>query len=349
MLEVSKLNIHYGDERVVSDLSFTLKNNEIITLVGPTGCGKTTILMALAGLLPISKGKISTPKWVSDGNNHVPTEKRNIGMVFQDFALFPHLSVEKNIGFKIKNVEKISYWLNLLELNDVRDKKPEELSGGQKQRVALARTLVHEPIYVLLDEPLSSLDASLKDSLRWEIREALKTSQVSAIWVTHDQQEAMSVGDRLGILNQGELVQLERPETCYNDPTNRFVAHFLGEASFLPAMVDGAIGKTDIGDVELKPFDNDGKDKSILIRPWDCTIEIANDKNAEVEWVRYEGAIRTASLILDAKTKILVKTHSNCNLSEGDKIKVRLDKNKKYTVFSSQNAIAKNKLTNLRK
>ena len=333
MLEVSHLDINYGAKRVVSNLDFTLKSNEIITLVGPTGCGKTTILMALAGLLPISKGKISTPKWVSDGNKHVPTEKRNIGMVFQDFALFPHLSVEKNIGFKIKNVEKIAHWLQLLELNDVKDKKPAELSGGQKQRVALARTLVHEPIYVLLDEPLSSLDASLKDSLRWEIREALKTSQVSAVWVTHDQREAMSVGDRIGILNQGELVQLGKPETCYNDPNNRFVAHFLGEASFLPAMIDGSIGKTEIGDVELKPFGSEGKDKSILIRPWDCVIEITDDKNAEVEWVRYEGASRTASLILGSKTKVLVKTNKNFNLSAGDKVKVRLDKTKTYTIF----------------
>ena len=335
MLEVSHLDINYGAKRVVSNLGFTLKSNEIITLVGPTGCGKTTILMALAGLLPISKGKIRTPKWVSDGKNHIPTERRNIGMVFQDFALFPHLSVEQNIGFKIKDAKKIAYWLDLLELNDVKEQKPTELSGGQKQRVALARTLVHEPIYVLLDEPLSSLDASLKDSLRWEIREALKTSQVSAVWVTHDQQEAMSVGDRLGILNQGELVQLEKPETCYNDPNSKFVAHFLGEASFLPAMVDGSIGKTEIGDVELRPFDSDGKEKSILIRPWDCIIEIADDKNAEVEWVRYEGASRTASLILGTKTKILVKTHNTCNLSAGDKIKVRLDKNKNYAVFSS--------------
>ena len=333
MLEVSHLDVHYGHKRVVSDLSFTLKSDEIITLVGPTGSGKTTILMALAGLLPISKGKISTPKWVSDRSNHIPTERRNIGMVFQDFALFPHLSVVQNIGFKIKNVEKIAHWLQLLELNDVKDKKPTELSGGQKQRVALARTLVHEPIYVLLDEPLSSLDASLKDSLRWEIREALKASKVSAVWVTHDQQEAMSVGDRIGILNQGELVQLGKPENCYNDPNDRFVANFLGEASFLPAMVDGSIGITEIGDVELKPFDSEGKDKSILIRPWDCVIEITDDKNAEVEWVRYEGASRTVSLILGSKTKVLVKTLNNYNLSAGDKVKVKLDKTKTYTIF----------------
>ena len=333
MLEVSHLDVHYGHKRVVSDLSFTLKSDEIITLVGPTGSGKTTILMALAGLLSISKGKISTPKWVSDSSNHVPTERRNIGMVFQDFALFPHLSVEQNIGFKIKNVKKIAHWLQLLELDDVKDKKPTELSGGQKQRVALARTLVHEPIYVLLDEPLSSLDASLKDSLRWEIREALKTSQVSAVWVTHDQQEAMSVGDRIGILNEGELVQLEKPETCYEDPNSRFVANFLGEASFLPAMVDGSIGKTEIGDVELKPFDSKEVGKTILIRPWDCDIEIADEKNAEVEWVRYEGASRTVSLMLSAKTKILVKTHNNFNLSAGDKVKVTLDKTKSYTIL----------------
>ena len=335
MLEVSNLSVNYGDKRVVSDLSFTLKSDEIITLVGPTGSGKTTILSALAGLLSISNGKITTPNWSSDGDNHIPTDKRNIGMVFQDFALFPHLTVEQNIGFKIKGNEKIDYWLALLKLNDVRNKKPAELSGGQKQRVALARTLAHEPIYVLLDEPLSNLDASLKDSLRWEIREALKANQVSAVWVTHDQQEAMSVGDRIGVLNSGKLVQLDNPEACYHYPIDRFVASFLGEASFLPTKIDGMIAKTEIGNVEAKPIEHNKEQNSILIRPWDCNLEVASDNNAIVEWVRYEGASKAASILLSSGNRVLIRIQSSCNLSAGDAVKISLDETRSYTIFSS--------------
>lgn len=335
MLEVSNLDVNYGSKSVVSDLNFTLQQDEIITLVGPTGSGKTTILLALAGLLSISKGQIKSPKWSSDSDNQVPTELRNIGMVFQDFALFPHLTVEQNIGFKVKSFEKIEYWLDLLELNDVRTKKPEKLSGGQKQRVALARTLVHEPIYILLDEPLSNLDASLKESLRWEIRDALKASQVSAVWVTHDQQEAMSVGDRVGILNHGKLIQLDRPEACYDQPISKFVANFLGEASFLPAKVVGKIAKTEIGDAKLKPFEGNGGEKSILIRPWDCSIEITENSNGEVEWVHYEGASKLANVILDTGTRIFVRIHNHCQLLPGHRVKLSLDEAKSYAVFLS--------------
>ena len=335
MLEVSHLSVNYGDNRVVSDLSFTLKTDEIITLVGPTGSGKTTILMALAGLLSISKGEIATPNWSSNGDNHIPTEKRNIGMVFQDFALFPHLTVEQNIGFKIKSNEKIDHWLALLKLNDVRKSKPAELSGGQKQRVALARTLVHEPIYVLLDEPLSNLDASLKDSLRWEIREALKTNRVSAIWVTHDQQEAMSVGDRIGVLNCGKLVQLDSPEACYRYPIDKFVASFLGEASFLPAEINGMIAKTELGNVDAKLIENNKEQNSILIRPWDCNVEVAEDNNATVEWIRYEGATKAASVLLSSGNRVLIRIANSFNLSAGDAVKISLDERRSYTIFSS--------------
>ena len=233
MLSVSQLSIDYGSNRVVSDLNISLGENEILMLVGPTGCGKSTILQALAGLIPISEGEINVGKWRATPKRNVPPEKRSVGMVFQDFALFPHLTVEQNICFRLKDTAIADHWIKLLGLNDFRAKKPATLSGGQKQRVALARTLAHQPDFVLLDEPLSNLDAALKDMLRWDIRNALKEAGVPAVWVTHDQEEALSVGDRVGVLQNGKIQQLDSPEQCFSMPNNRFVARFLGEASFI--------------------------------------------------------------------------------------------------------------------
>lgn len=225
MLSVSQLSIDYGSNRVVSDLNLTLGENEILMLVGPTGCGKSTILQALAGLIPISEGEINADKWRATRNKSVPPEKRSVGMVFQDFALFPHLTVEQNICFKLKDHSVADHWINLLGLEEFRTKKPATLSGGQKQRVALARTLAHQPDFVLLDEPLSNLDAALKDMLRWDIRNALKNAGVPAIWVTHDQEEALSVGDRVGVLKGGQIQQIDTPEKCFSTPKNLSLIH----------------------------------------------------------------------------------------------------------------------------
>ncbi|WP_289285205.1 ABC transporter ATP-binding protein, partial [Methylophaga sp. UBA1918] len=174
MIEVQNVSVHYGQKKVVDNLSFTLGDAELLTLVGPTGCGKTTILQALAGLIPISKGTIKLGSQTVTASKTIAPEKRQVGMVFQDFALFPHLTVIENVSFKLKDNAKADHWIELLGLTPWRDAKPANLSGGQKQRVALARTLAHEPAFVLLDEPLSNLDAALKDDLRWEIRQALK-------------------------------------------------------------------------------------------------------------------------------------------------------------------------------
>ena len=333
MLEIRNLQIRYDETEIVRDLSFNLNKNEIITLVGPTGSGKTTILLALAGLLPIFEGSINSLTWSATKKNQVPTEQRSIGMVFQDFALSPHLTVEKNIGFKVKDQKKLDYWLNLLGLTDVKNEKPGRLSGGQKQRVALARTLMHDPTYVLLDEPLSNLDASLKETLRWEIRDALKTSGVSAIWVTHDQQEAMSVGDRIGVLKSGHLEQLDRPGICFDEPKNQFVAKFLGEATFLPATLNNGAGQTQLGIVAVKPHNENDENILILLRPWDFSVELTGDSNGKVDWIHYEGASNLSKIILNKGDIILARTHSYLKLSEGDQVKVGLKQDKYFTAF----------------
>ena len=293
MLSVSQLSIDYGSNRVVSDLNFTLGESEILMLVGPTGCGKSTILQALAGLLPISDGEIKVAKWTATPKHTVAPEKRSVGMVFQDFALFPHLTVEQNVCFKLKDTSPADHWLKLLGLDAFRHKKPATLSGGQKQRVALARTLAHQPDFVLLDEPLSNLDAALKDMLRWDIRNALKEAGVPAIWVTHDQEEALSVGDRVGVLKGGKIQQIDTPEQCFSTPNNRFVARFLGEASFIKGTLNNGQALTDIGNVPANGVDCDTGEVEVLLRPDDVLlVQSSIGNNGEVIWVRFEGGSR---------------------------------------------------------
>jgi len=301
MLEVNGLSVDYGSNRVVRNLDLKLNESEILMLVGPTGCGKTTVLQALAGLIPVTEGKIAQGGWVSTPEKSVPPEKRNVGMVFQDFALFPHLTVEQNVQFRLKDNMLADHWLELLGLSDFRHAKPARLSGGQKQRVALARTLAHEPAYVLLDEPLSNLDAALKDSLRWDIRDALKKAGVPAIWVTHDQDEALSVGDRVGILNKGVLEQLDTPEQCFEKPASKFVARFLGEASFLKGRISGNKVETAIGSAPVYSTVNQQELVELLVRPDDVIItEKPEQANATVLRSRFEGGSRLLFAALDS-------------------------------------------------
>ncbi|TMN82929.1 MULTISPECIES: ABC transporter ATP-binding protein [unclassified Pseudoalteromonas] len=336
MLSVSQLSIDYGSNRVVSDLNLTLGENEILMLVGPTGCGKSTILQALAGLIPISEGEINADKWRATPNKSVPPEKRSVGMVFQDFALFPHLTVEQNIYFKLKDNSVANHWINLLGLEEFRTKKPATLSGGQKQRVALARTLAHQPEFVLLDEPLSNLDAALKDMLRWDIRNALKNAGVPAIWVTHDQEEALSVGDRVGILKGGKIQQIDTPEKCFSTPANRFVARFLGEASFIKGTLNNGQALTDIGNVPAHGVDCALGDVDVLLRPDDVLlVQSSVGNNGEVIWVRFEGGSRLCAIKLACGTVVTSRVSHEVVVHPGDNVHVSLSTSHPLAAFKS--------------
>ena len=336
MLSVSQLSIDYGSNRVVSDLNFTLGESEILMLVGPTGCGKSTILQALAGLLPISEGEIKVAKWTATPKHTVAPEKRSVGMVFQDFALFPHLTVEQNVCFKLKDTSPADHWLKLLGLDAFRHKKPATLSGGQKQRVALARTLAHQPDFVLLDEPLSNLDAALKDMLRWDIRNALKEAGVPAIWVTHDQEEALSVGDRVGVLKGGEIQQIDTPEQCFSIPNNRFVARFLGEASFIKGTLNNGQALTDIGNVPANGVDCDTGEVEVLLRPDDVLlVQSSIGNNGEVIWVRFEGGSRLCAVKLACETVVTSRVSHEVVVHPGDKVHVSLSTSHPLAAFKS--------------
>ncbi|MBU2870162.1 ABC transporter ATP-binding protein [Colwellia sp. E2M01] len=345
MITINNLSIKYDRTTVVDSLNLELASDEILMLVGPTGCGKSTILKALAGLIPIADGEICHQDWQATTTDFIAPEKRNVGMVFQDFALFPHLTVEQNIAFRLTDNSQADRWIELLGLQAFRHVKPNNLSGGQKQRVALARTLAHQPAFVLLDEPLSNLDAALKDDLRWEIRSALKTAGIPAIWVTHDQEEALSVGDRVGVLRAGKLEQIDQPERCYNEPVNHFVARFLGETNFIDAEITAdkkciidALGYEQVFD-EVSLL---GK-VDLLLRPEDFSVEINDGQDAEpskkgegkVFSMRYEGSSRLYQINV-GDNLLKVRTRHDIKLAEGQSVYLKITTTKPITVLKEE-------------
>ena len=258
-------------EVAVDNVSFSLRQGELLGLLGPSGCGKTTLLRIIAGFETISQGTVAIDgKVVSDRSYCLPPEKRNTGMVFQDYALFPHLTVAENIAFGLKCQQtannksfvlgslvrkqikfRVKEVLELVGLEHLEARYPHELSGGQQQRVSLARALTPQPALILLDEPLSNLDVQVRHRLRTEIRSILKAAGTSAIFVTHDREEALAISDRIAVMCQGKLEQIGTPETVYTKPASPFVAEFVTQANFLPAQRIGQEWQTELGRVTL--------------------------------------------------------------------------------------------------
>jgi iron(III) transport system ATP-binding protein len=241
-LRLMNLGKQFGRTMAVENLDLAIHDGEIMTLLGPSGCGKTTTLRCIAGLLKPDEGEIYLgEKRITD----LPPEKRGVGLVFQNYALWPHMTVFQNLGFglQLKGVsrekarKRIDDALAMVRLSGFEERYPRQLSGGQQQRVALARALVIEPSLLLLDEPLSNLDAQLREEMRFEIRELQKKLGVTSVYVTHDQAEALVLSDRIAILHQGQLVQVGTPEEIYNRPGNKFVAGFIGLTSFIEGTV----------------------------------------------------------------------------------------------------------------
>ncbi|MFB5763931.1 ABC transporter ATP-binding protein [Paenibacillus medicaginis] len=229
---------YFGEHKAVNDASFTIEEGEFFTLLGPSGCGKTTLLRTIAGFYMQEEGNLYFGNQVI---NDVPTHERNIGMVFQNYAIFPHLSVFDNVayGLKARKVPKkeiesrVMEALELVELAHLRDRIPNNMSGGQQQRIALARAIVIRPALLLMDEPLSNLDAKLRVKMRTDIRKLQKELNITTIYVTHDQEEALAVSDRIAVLSEGVVQQIASPRDIYMYPQNQFVANFIGSSNFL--------------------------------------------------------------------------------------------------------------------
>jgi iron(III) transport system ATP-binding protein len=245
LLKVVDLHHAYEEKSVFEGLNLEIKKGEIHCLLGPSGCGKSTFLKCLTGFETPNKGEIHFNESVMfDGKVNIAPEKRKIGLVFQDYSLFPHLNIKKNIAFGLDKMPKerqsslVSELLHLVNLNGYEDKFPHELSGGEQQRVAIARALAPNPSFILLDEPFSNLDPGLRRSLRAQLKSILKEKEVTAIFITHDQQEAFELGDRISILKDKKIIQTGTPLELYETPADMFVANFIGSGIFLDAEID---------------------------------------------------------------------------------------------------------------
>lgn len=235
----------YGENVIIPDLSLEVKEGEFFTLLGPSGCGKTTLLRMVAGFNTIEGGTISFNGQVI---NDIPPAKRNIGMVFQNYAVFPHMTVRQNVAFGLKNRRvskeeidrRVSEILETVKITEYADRMPERLSGGQQQRVALARAIVIRPDVLLMDEPLSNLDAKLRIEMRNAIKLIQNSVGITTIYVTHDQEEAMAVSDRIAVMNKGVIMHVSTPKAIYQRPANHFVANFIGHSNTLKAKADPA-------------------------------------------------------------------------------------------------------------
>ena len=247
-LSIQSITAHYGSTKVLEDLSLDIAEGELVSLLGASGCGKTTTLRLVAGFLEPTSGKIELG---GKDLTRLPAHQRDIGLVFQNYALFPHLSVTDNVGFGLKQrgisgaarANRVTAMLERVGLAHLADRLPGALSGGQKQRVALARALVIEPPLLMFDEPLSNLDAKLRIDMRVEIRQLQRANGTTSVYVTHDQEEAFSISDRVAIMHAGRIMQLDTPETLYQRPANAFVARFVGFENLIPMTVvarDGA-------------------------------------------------------------------------------------------------------------
>ena len=245
LLTIKNLSVSYGDQVVIKDLDLSISNGEIVALFGPSGSGKSTILKAVTGLLKQVNGDVLLSGRVLNADDvNLPTEQRNIGLIFQDYALFPHLTVLENIEFGIKRWDlakreaKVEELLSLIKMTEYKHSYPHQLSGGQQQRVAIARALATEPELLLFDEAFSNLDPQFRFELIEEIRVILKSSNIAALFVTHNQNEAFVFCDRIAVLQSGEIAQIDTPGELFNYPANEFVTEFLGPGVWLPAVIE---------------------------------------------------------------------------------------------------------------
>ena len=311
----------YGDNTIISDLSLDVKEGEFFTLLGPSGCGKTTLLRMIAGFNSIEGGDFY---FGEKRINDMDPAKRNIGMVFQNYAIFPNMTVEKNVAFGLKNRKlpkeeikaKTDQFLKLMKIEEYRTRMPERLSGGQQQRVALARALAITPDVLLMDEPLSNLDAKLRVEMRTVIKEIQNNVGITCVYVKHDQEEAMAVSDRIAVMNAGEIQQIGTPKILYQRPANLFVATF--------------IGHTNVIDAEIEMNGND----AMLVLPSGYKVKLETIRDEMKKNQKVKASIRPEELVVDPNSKEGIKaviddavflglnTHYFVHFEDGEKAEI---------------------------
>jgi putative spermidine/putrescine transport system ATP-binding protein len=339
----------YGPIAAVDNVSLDVRRGEFFSLLGPSGCGKTTTLRLIAGLAEPDAGIV---KILGDDVTDVSTNKRNIGMVFQNYALFPHMTVSENIGFglrmrKIPRSEindRVASALELVRLSGVGKRMPRQLSGGQQQRVALARAIVVEPKVLLLDEPLSNLDAKLRKEMQLELRALQRRLGITAVYVTHDQEEALTLSDRIAIMENGRVCQCAEPSDIYRSPANRFVAEFIGRVNLIRGRVEqrtgGAFYHAECGTIfsvpgHLFPSADAGGELDLIVRPESVQLDPRSEAsregirlNGRVLQTIYSGAVTSYELEFDGGLRLRAEEHNIMGRPrhrDGDQVEVYVD------------------------
>lgn len=326
-VSLDDVSVTFDALTALDDISLDIAPGEFFTLVGPSGCGKTTTLRVLAGLEPPTTGTVRLGGTDVSG---VPPEDRSVGIVFQNYALFPHMSVRENVAYPLEFREppegqsvtdRVDELLDLVDMSDAGDREPSTLSGGQQQRIALARALAPGPDVLLLDEPLSALDARLRERLRLTVREIQRKLGITTVYVTHDQSEALAISDRVGVMHDGHIEQVGTPETVYRSPATRFVASFVGDTSIFEGTVTDDRSRIQVGDGSL-PVPSDatpapGAQVSVSVRPEAFTLSAADEDSpdsagivATIDHVEFTGPTYRVHCDWNGQT-ILVTTRAD--------------------------------------
>ncbi|APJ04337.1 ABC transporter ATP-binding protein [Silvanigrella aquatica] len=337
ILNIKNIFHKYNNINILKNISFHIKKGEIISILGSSGCGKSTLLRVISGIEPLSKGQIFIENEEVAGKSiHIAPEKRGVGLVFQDLALFPHIKIQKNIEYGLSHLNKLEKkarvfeMLTLVKMESFHDTYPHLLSGGQQQRVALARSLAPLPKILLLDEPFSGLDMNLRRTLCLEVRNILKQSQMTSLFVTHDATEALMFSDKIIILNNGEIEQFDTPQKIYHHPKNSFVASFFG-----------MINKVIVTNILVKKFPilnknifqiQDNKNLYLYFRPEAISIQSQTDENnicfnAQIISIQYFGSYVLAKLITEEFGNIIAQFSSQEDLKIGNRISLEIKNN----------------------
>ncbi|MBN1808278.1 MAG: ABC transporter ATP-binding protein [Planctomycetes bacterium] len=338
-VRIENLHMSYGDREVLHGITLEVKPGEMFFVLGPSGCGKSTLLRGIAGLVPSAAGHMFIGETEVTG---MPPYMRNTGMVFQNYALFPHLTVGGNVayGLRLRDVAKdeiadrVRRMLALVGLPGYESRKPAELSGGEQQRVALARAVVVEPQVLLLDEPLSNLDAKLRLKMRRDLKAIQKRLGITTVYVTHDQREALSLADRVAVINDGNLEQTGAPREIYFRPINRFVAGFVGEMNIIQGKVKDVEGASVLFDTPLGTLAvstegvlRQGQILDLVFRPEDVQLSYKKGVSGKVVYSAFEGFQEEVSVEVDGAgvLKAFVKGKTSPMAQEGDEIKVAVE------------------------
>jgi iron(III) transport system ATP-binding protein len=328
-LQLDSVTCSYQGKSILDELSLTVKNDEILCLLGPSGCGKTTALKAIAGLMSTQSGQIVIDERKVNGKGiFVPPEDRHLGMIFQDYALFPHLNVAANVGFAIRHlgkpalVDRVNELLSLVKLENLGNRFPHQLSGGQQQRVAIARSLAYSPQLLLLDEPFSNIDTQVRYTLIEEIRDILKSQKMSAVFVTHSKEEGFAFADQMAVMNGGKIVQKDTPEYLFNHPNSSFVAEFLGKGVYLAATVlsdnevESSLGRITSTTCVAKPVGVDGE---LFVRPQYFQLNASAMPNAKIKHKTFVGSGFNYQVVFEDS---LIDVFSPQSLAMGTNVKL---------------------------